>query len=152
MSNQGTYPPPTEEQLVPPSAPKKRKWGLILTIVLIVVVVGLGVLRYFGPTMVTKGFMDAGFSNNSSSAVGYLCPAAQHATSLNSLAPTQVNFTIDTSGLAYDIQSESLSNATVHVHGSISAEQSSVNFDYTVSLQANSLWWCISQVTINSTS
>jgi hypothetical protein len=152
MYDQGAYPPPVAEKLAPPPVRKKGKLWLLLLIVLIVVVVGPGVFRYFGPTIVTKSFMDDGFGGNSSGAAGLLCPSEQRNSPISSEGSNPLNMKIDTSGLAYDIQGESLSNAIVHVHGSVSLAQTSANFDYTVALQANGVWWCVSQVTINSTS
>ena len=151
MYDQGAY-PPSSEKLTPPPARKKGKLWLLLLIALIVVVVGLGVFRYFGPTIVAKSFMDDGFGGNTSGAAGLLCPAEQHNSPLSSQGSNPLNMNIDTSGLAYDIQAETLNSATVHVHGSVSLAQTSANFDYTVALQANGVWWCVSQVTINSTS
>lgn len=151
MSDQGAY-PSSAEKLTPPSARKKGRLWLLLLLVLVVVLVGLGVFRYFGPTIVTKSFMDDGFGGNSSGAAGLLCPAEQRNSPVSSLGSNPSNMHIDTSGLAYDIQGESLNSATVHVHGSVSLAQASANFDYTVSLQANGVWWCVSQVTLNSTS
>jgi len=157
LNGQGQVLTPTDPAVVPvvpPAPPRKKKHPLriaIITvvIVLIVAVIGLGVLRYFGPVFVVQSYMHDGL--NGKLDVNLLCPAqqAQARASANLLTSLpSATITIDTSHLSFSVQNESLSSATVAIGGSLDAGSSATSFpvNYQVALQANGLWWCINYI------
>jgi hypothetical protein len=158
-NNPGPVSAPVEPDAIPPTAPvpqRKKRHPLRITIIAVVIVlfvaaVGFGVLRYFAPVLVTESFVSDSFSGKLLDSVNLICPAQQaqarkSAQLANAPAP---NIKIDTSHLSFSIQKESLNSATVVIGGSISAGSvtTPVPVNYQVALQANGLWWCVSNIT-----
>ena len=152
------YPPLPVPIQMPAPVPARRKSyaGRVIIIVLVLVAIGLGVLRYYGPVLVSQSFINDVYSYKSADALNLICPAEQaqvqgELQSIGLLSLFQLN--IDTSNLSYSIQSESLTDATVTVTGSISAYSiASSNVNGILTLQTNGLWWCISSQTNGPTS
>jgi len=146
---QMSYPNPDAAPVFVPAPQQKRRGRplLIIVVVLLVVAVGLGVLRYFGPVLVTQNFLNDVYSDKPADALNLVCPAeqAQAQSQLDAVGLiSMLGVTIDTSHLSFNIQSEGLSSAVVAITGSISAYGiTSSNINENVTLQASGLWWCI---------
>ena len=132
---------------IPVPVQKKRHPLRIVFILLLLVAIGLGVFRYFGPILVTQSFLNDVYSYKFSDALNLVCPAQQNQVQaeLNAAGLLSLfKLNIDTSHISYNIQSESLNNASVAVTGTISANSIvTQNIHSTVTLEANGLWWCI---------
>jgi hypothetical protein len=127
--------------LVPIPVRKKRYTGRVIIIVLVLVAIGLGALRYYGPVLVTQSYVNDIYGYKSADALNLICPAeqAQMQGALQSIgALSFFKIKIDTSHLSFNIQSETLTDATVTMTGSISADTiASTNVNGTITLQTN---------------
>lgn len=141
------YPPLPQ---VPSARRGRNRLPLILGAVAILVVVG-GIIRFMSPSLTMRSFYDALAKGDYTTATNLIC-ADQQASAQQGFAVLKgLNVTEDTSKLTYDIQSESLTTATIHTHGTVTISGSLLGISNTSTqtvdemdqLKSAGLGWCL---------
>ncbi len=128
-----------------------RTRTIIIAVVAVVLVGFLGA-RAYAPKMVAQNFTEDIYHVHFDDALQLVCPAdrakVQQSFDLLQGILGGLNVSIDTSKLTYTINNESLNTAHVTIGGTVTIlgneTQSPVQ---SVDLQANGLWWCVSENT-----
>jgi|GEM_PF-2493547 hypothetical protein len=159
-------PDTTVDALTAPAAnPRRRlsrRWLVALAILVVLAILALligGLVRYQAPTSMAKTyFTDVFVSGNTSGATAMIC---SNANTTDSSQPNNLmtiagdaqqlkgTVTFDISRLQYDLTSEGLTTAQVHISGPVRVKTSilglgvDTNLDATMQLNASALGWCI---------
>lgn len=147
----GYAPPPTARRRNPilPIA-------IVAGVVVLALIIGL-VVRYNGPTSVSRSFVQNVFDSNASAALQQVCSGTdatklrQELAALVALGATSAKVTANTSNLTFTITSESLSSAEVSFRGNVTApsitgQTQTTPTSGTLALDASGLWWCVASV------
>lgn len=117
-------------------------------VVVLAILIGL-VVRYNGPTIVSRSFLQNLGNNNYSAALSQACSTADSTQlrqdlTLAANVAQHVGVTTDTSQLSFTLVNESSSNATVSYSGPITGSNGQTgSITGTVRLNASGLWWCV---------
>jgi hypothetical protein len=139
---------------IPTKAPRRsRRLISILTTIGVLAVLGIGIyVHSLGATSTLQTFYNDFFSYKFDAAFALICSDKQSAIAPSfNAAKTEFQafegkVTFDTSKLQYDVASSGLTDTTVHLHGSVTANgagSQSVTVDETDDMQASGLGWCV---------
>jgi hypothetical protein len=126
-----------------------RNRNIIIAVVAVVLVGFLGV-RAYAPKMVAQNFTEDIYHVHFDDALQLVCPSdrakVQQSFDLAQGILGGLHVSVDTSKLSYTVSNESLNTAHVTVGGDVSALGGSTqSLVQSVDLQANGLWWCVSE-------
>ncbi|HUX74643.1 MAG TPA: hypothetical protein VMV25_12225 [Steroidobacteraceae bacterium] len=151
---------PTPGYAPPPTARRRNPIlpiAIVAGVVVLAVIIGL-VVRYNGPTSVSRSFLQNIYQFNTAAALGQVCSSSdgaklrQQVSALGALDTTGQRFTVDTSQVAFTITAESLTSATVSLSGHITLKDANGTSSGpqptsgTLTLDASGLWWCVASI------
>jgi hypothetical protein len=146
--------PPVATATMPPRAKIKPAYIILAVVGILVLVLGIsGFVRYQGPVNTVKDYMNNLAGHRFSQLNEQLCTplSSTQLASLNLLSSA----TIDVSNMSYDLVDESLSDAHVHLKGtmliSYLGQKNSSPIDSVIPVKARGIGWCLDN-TVSTTS
>ncbi len=145
----GAYAPPPQRR------PRNARLPIAIGagVLVLAIIIGL-VVRYNGPTTVSRSFLQNLGNNDYSAALGQVCSTAdstqlRQGLTLAANVAQRVGVTTDTSQLSFTLVNESNSNASVSFSGPITGSNGQTrSISGTMRLNASGLWWCVVTYTL----